>query len=483
MSRKRLFIENFLVYGLGNVLSKVISLIFLPIVTRLIPDTTYYGIADLSSVVVSFFSTIILMGMYDAMFRMFFEKEEEEYKKKVCSNAIFVVLVNSLAVALLFYILKVHLAKIFFGDEMFVNILNITNLTIIISSLGSVIKAPTRMLNKQKIFVAANLVSSLMGYSIAIPLLLRKNYLYALPLSTLISSSALLLSFLMLNRKWFDLRQIDKKLIIELLKIGIPLVPTFIIYWIFSSTDRIMISKIIGNDYVGIYGVGARVASISQFIYVAFASGWQYFAFSTMKDKDYVKVLSQTFEYLGIISFNVFLVLMPFSQKIFEILFTGDYVKAFVVFPYLFLSPLLLMLFQVSSTQFLVIKKTIYVSSLLFLGAIMNILFNFIFIKTLGIEGAAIATVLGYSFSTVITIMFLERQKLIIIPKRFLIVTLTTITYTLLWRMFLMKNLFFSVVFLILSLFFVNKFYMNDIKLHFGDALIFLKKRINRRDL
>ena len=77
MNKFKLFIENFLVYGLGGIISKLIPLIMVPIVTRLMPNTEYYGISDLSNTVVQFGSAIAVIGMYDAMYRMFFEKEDE----------------------------------------------------------------------------------------------------------------------------------------------------------------------------------------------------------------------------------------------------------------------------------------------------------------------------------------------------------------------------------------------------------------------
>ena len=70
-------VENFLVYGLGGIISKLIPLIMVPIVTKLMPSTDYFGISDLSNTVVNFASSIAIMGMYDAMYRMFFEKEDE----------------------------------------------------------------------------------------------------------------------------------------------------------------------------------------------------------------------------------------------------------------------------------------------------------------------------------------------------------------------------------------------------------------------
>ena len=68
MNKFKLFIENFLVYGLGGIISKLIPLIMVPIVTRLMPNTEYYGISDLSNTVVQFGSAIAVIGMYDAMY-------------------------------------------------------------------------------------------------------------------------------------------------------------------------------------------------------------------------------------------------------------------------------------------------------------------------------------------------------------------------------------------------------------------------------
>ena len=88
MSRLKLFIENFLVYGLGGMISKIVPFIMLPIVTRLMPNTFYFGLNDISTVIVSFGQALAIIGMYDALFRLFFEKGEQEYKKEICSTAL-----------------------------------------------------------------------------------------------------------------------------------------------------------------------------------------------------------------------------------------------------------------------------------------------------------------------------------------------------------------------------------------------------------
>ncbi|OPJ61654.1 lipopolysaccharide biosynthesis protein [Clostridium oryzae] len=475
-NRTKLFLENFLIYGLGGIISKIAPIIMLPIVTRLMPNTTYYGLSDLSNITVSFGSAIAVMGMYDAMFRMFFEKDDLEYRKEVCSNALGFVLISGLIMCLILFLMKKYFSVWIFNDMKYVGLLNFTAFSIFISTLSSIIMAPTRMQNKRKVYLAANTISPILGYSISIPLLMQKNYLYALPAAALISSAIMLIVFYGLNRRWFNSKRVNVELIKEMLKIGAPLMPGFIVYWIFTSCARIIISKEIGNDFVGIYGVGARVASVSQFIYLAFAGGWQYFAFSTMKDDDQIVLTSNIFEYLALVAFSAYIIVVPFTYYIFKLLFTGSYVNGYVIFPYLFLSPLLLMLYQTIVNQFLVVKKTWPSTLILSIGAITNIILNYIMIRVIGIEGSAVATLIGYAVSLIIASIVLSKMKLIIVSKRIKIMSLILILFIILWRLISPVNIlpavFISVLALIMFIYLyrqeINTVYRNGIKYILG---------------
>lgn len=65
MNKFKLFMDNFLVYGLGSMIAKIIPLIMLPIITRLIPDPSFYGLFDLSNTITSFGTAFAIMGMYN----------------------------------------------------------------------------------------------------------------------------------------------------------------------------------------------------------------------------------------------------------------------------------------------------------------------------------------------------------------------------------------------------------------------------------
>ena len=434
MKKIKLFLENFLIYGFGGIISKLIPLIMVPIITRIMPNSEFFGIYDLSNTVVSLCSSLAIMGMYDSMYRLFFEKEEEEFRQEICSTAFLFTLGTSALVFSVMVLCRRGIARWFLNDEGLSYLVYFQAMATLIGATNGILSAPTRMQNKRCVFLIMNTVIPLISYSIAIPMLLKGYYIIALPLAGLLSLATNELVFVVLNRKWFSFKKFRRAYIRPLLAIALPLFPNFLIYWLYNSSDRLMITNLIGIGDAGVYAVGSKLGQTSQLIYTAFAGGWQYFAFSTMKEEDQVKTNSLVFEYLGIVSFIASFFICASAGLIYRILFVGEYVNSYIVSPYLFLAPLLQMLYQVAGNQFLVIKKTWPSMVILLGGAIANVALNFILIPEIGIEGAAIATVFGYIITDIICVWVLCRMKLMIMRRNFLWAALFTIVFFILWR-------------------------------------------------
>lgn len=455
MKKSRLFIENIFIYGFGGIISKIIPVIMVPIITRMMPNTEYYGLSDLSNTLISIAAVVAILGMYDGLFRMFFEKDDFEYQVKTCSTALFFSLSTSFVVAIIMLLFRTVIAKSFFESEKYTYLVIIAAFTIMFGATNQIVAAPTRMQNKRAIYLIINCLSPVVSYSIAIILLLKKYYTTALPIAALITGIAIELVYLVINRKWFKLSSFDKESLKKMLFIGLPLVPNFLIYWIFNSCDKIMITNSLGVGFAGVYSIGSKLGHCSQLIYTAFAGGWSYFVFSTMKDDNQIQYNSKLFEVLAAISFTTSALICVVAKPLYIILFPGEYLEGFVVAPYLFLCPLLLMLFQIAASQFTVIKKTWYNTIVLFLGSVINIILNYILIPLVGIEGAAIATLCGYIVSLCICLIILKKKELFNVTSRMIFSITYMIIYILMWRFVTIESLVLSLGIFIL---FINLF-------------------------
>ncbi|MET3697021.1 O-antigen/teichoic acid export membrane protein [Bacillus oleivorans] len=461
-NRAKLFIENFLLYGGINALNKVVPLLMLPIITRLLTDTAEYGRFDMFITIISFGSSFAILGMYDALYREYFEKESKEYKEQVTSTALTIVLIASVIVFFILLIFNKQFSQFFLGDTKSSPIVIMAAIGIFITANQSIFAAPTRMHNKRKIYLISGLSYSVIYYVLAIGLIFWGYGYKGLLYGNILATFFLLVFFIIINKKYFDIRKYNSAVAKNLFKIGLPLLPTFLAYWVYRSMDKIMITNLLDLGQVGIYSIGARVASVSQFIYTAFAGGWQYFAFSTMKDKDQVELTSKVFEYLGIISFLAFLIATLFDDIIFEILFSGPYEKGVSVFPYLFLSPLLLMLFQTAGNQFLVIKKSYIITISLILGVAVNLLLNYILIQQYGIKGSALATLVGYAVSLLIVVIIDIKLKLLKVSLKFIVMSIL-LTLTII-NLFLFDTRSTN-IYVLLSICLISSIYIKDVKL------------------
>lgn len=444
MYKLKLFLENFLVYGLSGIFSGLIPLLMLPVITRLMPDSAYYGLSDMCNTIISFVSAFAILGMYDALYRLFFEKEEKKYRKDLCSTVLVFNILASLIVCVFLIALKNFFAEKFLGGRQHVYLIYIVAVTTLFQSVNVIVSAPTRMQNKRRVYLTMSIVNPVFLYGTALLMLLCGWHIIALPVATCAAASMNLLVFGILNRKWFDLRIFKTKYLKPLLYMAVPLLPNFLIYWIFNSCDKVMITNMLGMDATGVYSVSSKLGHASQLIYTAFAGGWQYFAFSTMKEGDQVKTNSMVFEYLGVISFAAGILVCAGSHWLFQLLFTGNYVRGYIAAPYLFLAPLLQMLYQIAGNQFLIIKKTWPSMLILSSGALANIILNLWLIPILGIEGAAIATLSGYIISDIICVFVLKRMKLIEITGRFKMALCCTALYFVFWRLCLPENTVFA---------------------------------------
>ena len=435
MNKLKLFIENFIIYGFGGIINKLIPLIMIPLITRMMPDKNYFGISDMANTIVSFGTAIAVMGMYDAMYRMFFEKEDREYRRSVCFTVLVFVFFSAIIVSLLMVVFKDALSRRFLSSSDYSFIIYYAALNVFFDSVNVVIASPTRMQNHRKTYLVINMVSPVVAYTLSLILLRMGYYLIAMPVGLVVSSLIICITYMRINRGWFSQGIFDADLLKTMLPIGLPMAVNVLTYWVFNSCDRLMITNMMNVGEAGVYAIGSKLGHASQLVYTAFAAGWQYFAFSTMKEGDQVESNSSVFEYLGAISFAITMFVCALSYPIFDLFFTDEYLPGYIVAPYLFLAPLLLMLFQVIANQFLVIRKTWPNMLILMAGAASNVMFNYFLIPVMGIEGAALGTLAGYVISLLTASVVLIRMKLLVIKPRF-VITACLMAFTMaLWRL------------------------------------------------
>ncbi|MCL1826707.1 MAG: oligosaccharide flippase family protein [Candidatus Cloacimonetes bacterium] len=421
MSRAKSFIDNFISYTFIEILNRIIPFIFLPIITRLLPNTSSFGAYDLFLIIQVIGYNVLISAFYNSTYRDFFEKDDINFKYNVCTTSFRVVLFNSI-----FFVTVLLSFKGFFNDILNMgseheHIFTLSVFYILVSVLHEMIKLPVRMENKRKIIMIGGLIRAITQKTIAIIMLLMHFGFYSLMWGLIVSDAVLICYYWCYNHRYFLKGSFDLKLLLGMLKFGLPYIPINLIFVVYQVTDRIMILRYLDYADLGVYAFGSKLASMSGVIMIAFSSYWFYFSLKRINDPDYKeligKALALTFAAFSLFFASVFLC----KGLIFNLLFTGDYRLGVIVFPYLFMNPLLLILIFIVEQQ-IFNKRQSYISLIAhFMGCVLNITLNHFLIPKYGIVGATIATSCGYvsSFLLLMIIVVFIRKMIVIELKTY----------------------------------------------------------------
>ena len=153
-----------------------------------------------------------------------------------------------------------------------------------------------------------------------------------------------------------------------------------------------------------------------------------------MRDKDQVELTSRIYEALGVVSLIVAGMVTALAEPIFSMFYPSAYASGASSVPLLFLAPLLLMLYQVAVNQLLVVKKTWPSLVILAIAGTSNVIVCASLVNSLGVEGAAIATLVGYLVANALLILVLFRRGLMAIRVRFFLAVGVFVVYYAVWR-------------------------------------------------
>ena len=207
----------------------------------------------------------------------------------------------------------------------------------------------------------------------------------------------------------------NKKTIRLLLVNSWPMMLSGIAFTIYMKIDQVMIKNMIGNEASGLYAVAVKLSEFWYFIpTIICASLFPAIINAKNTNSDiYKKRLKNLFLMLAVISIGISFFITIFSKIIIVKLFGQAYTGSLIVLRTYVWSAIPIFL-EVAMGSYLIAENEIKISLWSTIsGAILNIILNIFFIPIYGIEGAAVATLISYTFVILFTLILLKIKKII----------------------------------------------------------------------
>jgi len=171
----------------------------------------------------------------------------------------------------------------------------------------------------------------------------------------------------------------------------------------------------------GIYAVASKFSSIINVIYSVFNMAWTETVSLYINDEDRDEFLSTMINELYNIFFAVCIGVISCMPFVFKYFVNEEYGEAYMYIPILMMAVFAQIVCGLFSVIFMAKKDTKENAKTAFLAAIINIIFNILFIKWLGLYAAAISTLVAYLSMAVYRYVSVQKYVRIKIKSKVLV--------------------------------------------------------------
>ena len=277
---------------MGSIGTKMIAFFLVPLYTNLL-STSEYGVVDLVTTISTVLAPMLILNINEAVMR--FSLDEHANTNEIMGIGVAVFGVSLLAGLLLipaaaaFPTISEYAVYLYFytvslaGSQLLLSYLRGTE-KLVRYSIGNILHA-----------------LAIACFNIILLLFLKKGirgYFTAYIASNIVT---MLYAFVAV-KAWEPLRKfhINPALAKEMAKYSVVLIPNTFMWWIMNSSDRIMVTAMVGVAANGIYAVSYKVPSLVQTIMGIFNQAWSYSAIreNSSEDRDACRLLANSIIFL-----------------------------------------------------------------------------------------------------------------------------------------------------------------------------------------
>ena len=189
---------------------------------------------------------------------------------------------------------------------------------------------------------------------------------------------------------------------------NLPLIPHYLSQIVLNSADRIMIGNMIGDSEAGIYSLAYSVASIISIFVTAFSqtiSPWFYQKIKEKKSNDVSSIAYSSLVLLATISLLVIL----FAPEIVGIFAPESYYEAVYIIPPVIIGFFFFYCYDLFAKFAFYYEKTFFIMIASIIGAILNVVLNYIFIEKYGYIAAGYTTMICFMVYSLCHYIFMRK--------------------------------------------------------------------------
>lgn len=386
MGESRRLIKNTGIIAIGNLCTKMVSFLLLPLYTAVL-STAEYGTVDYIVSISFFLVPVATMLMDEGVFRFLIDCRTPDDRQRVISSA-FAVTVLGLGVTVAACVPILVLLRYRYSALLVLYVLS--------SSLLTMVSALLRGLGRTSLYAALNFAagSSAVVLNVLLVAVVRLGVTGML-LASVVSVSAASVAFVIALGLWREVKvsAVDWATTRELLRYAIPLIPNKVSWTIMNVSGRLIIMNSLGASASGLYAVSYKFPNFMDMVYGFFYMSWKESSARALgSDEDEGAFYRAVYRALRRFMMSVVIGMVAFMPLVFRVMVAPSYHEGLLYVPILLLATYYSNISGFYGGIFTAYKDTGIMGSTTVWSAILNLVLNFVAIPTLGLWGSSLAT-------------------------------------------------------------------------------------------
>lgn len=389
MTGRRSLGHDLAAFGIASVAAQLVSAATTPLFTRIL-GPTQFGVLETAMAVISLALTVLVLGFDQGVVVLVSGTNDVSHRGSIIGTSIGLptLLTTLCAIA--------GVAAACWSDERLVVVAAAISLPFLVASYVS--QQGLRALDAVKPFIWSVALRSLAATAITCGLVLTisPNAAGVLIGTAIGAGCAVIANFWALRRR-VPLRVTGVESA-GLLRFGIPLLPSAVAGWSSMLVDRLVLASFVSFEEVGIYSVAARISGLLLTVLFGFQTAWTARAVTDFHHDADAEPKSRAEAMLllgGLVGLSG-ATLCAFGPELVAVLGGPQYESATSVLPILVPASAFYALTAVAQIPALATGRTGTISAIALISAAANLVLNLLLIPTLGMKGAAIATLAAF---------------------------------------------------------------------------------------
>ena len=384
------FIKSFFIYGLIPVFGKFISILLLPLYTRVLTPEDY-GAQDVLVQLAIFFTFLINLDLYSGVGRYFYDKKDIIEKKKLISTGLWLTLIFGLIIVSLAFIFKSALYNLFFETQKYKIAFYLTILWAPISAIYSYFSSVMRYEQKSKLYFALSNIQLIIRILATVLFVVVFRFgVMGVILGHIVGELSAVLMFGFFLRQYFGF-YFDKIDLKSILSFSLPMTPAVLIISFQKPLIRYLTVNYLSIVELGYYTIALQIASILSFVQFGLQSSWKPYLYEMIQKPDYENEVKRIYNlFLGAASLVCLLIVFN-GKLLLKILTTPAYFPAGSIIGFVTVTSMLEIIRQISGCGPIIVKKTKYITYIELVASIATVLFFIALHHYIGIIGLAVA--------------------------------------------------------------------------------------------